>query len=142
MGWGLAALVLALAGAYLIVFRVTHPLKALTAAARAVGRGQTPEPLDESGPTERKRGQARILLLICHFWRPSPRRHPCTPVSIDQPSLSPVPHRDRVTAIPGAIRSACIAICPDPAKPEPASTGALRQGVASSAIPCGVQGRQ
>lgn len=52
VGWGLAALALALAGAYLIVFRVTHPLKALTAAARAVGRGQTPEPLDESGPTE------------------------------------------------------------------------------------------
>jgi two-component system osmolarity sensor histidine kinase EnvZ len=52
VGWGLAALALALAGAYLIVFRVTHPLKALTAAARAVGRGQTPEALDESGPTE------------------------------------------------------------------------------------------
>lgn len=52
VGWGLAALALALAGAYLIVFRVTHPLKALTSAARAVSRAETPEPLDESGPTE------------------------------------------------------------------------------------------
>lgn len=52
VGWGLAALALALAGSYLIVFRVTHPLKALTSAARAVGRAQTPEVLDESGPTE------------------------------------------------------------------------------------------
>ena len=52
IGWGLAALALSLAGAYLIVFRVTHPLEALTAAARAVGRAETPEPLDESGPTE------------------------------------------------------------------------------------------
>ena len=52
VGWGLAALALALAGAYLIVFRVTHPLKALTSAARAVSRAESPEPLDESGPTE------------------------------------------------------------------------------------------
>lgn len=52
LGWGLAALALSLAGAYLIVFRVTHPLEALTAAARAVGRAETPAPLDESGPTE------------------------------------------------------------------------------------------
>lgn len=52
IGWGLAALALSLAGAYLIVFRVTHPLEALTAAARAVGRAETPAPLDESGPTE------------------------------------------------------------------------------------------
>ena len=52
VGWGVAGLALALAGAYLIVFRVTRPLKALTAAARAVSRAETHEPLDESGPTE------------------------------------------------------------------------------------------
>ncbi|MBK6972972.1 MAG: HAMP domain-containing protein [Sterolibacteriaceae bacterium] len=52
VGWGLAALALALAGSYLIVFRVTHPLKALTSAARTVSRAQTPDELDESGPTE------------------------------------------------------------------------------------------
>lgn len=52
IGWGIAALALSLAGAYLIVLRITRPLKALTAAARTVGRAEMPEPLDESGPTE------------------------------------------------------------------------------------------
>jgi two-component system osmolarity sensor histidine kinase EnvZ len=52
LGWGLAALLLSLLGAWLIVFRITRPLKALQLAARKVGAGETPARLDEGGPTE------------------------------------------------------------------------------------------
>jgi two-component system osmolarity sensor histidine kinase EnvZ len=52
IGWGAAALVISVAGAYSIVFRVTRPLKALSAAAQAIGRGEAPAALDERGPTE------------------------------------------------------------------------------------------
>ncbi len=52
LGWGVAALLLSLLGAWLIVFRITRPLKALQQAARKVGAGETPARLDESGPTE------------------------------------------------------------------------------------------
>ena len=52
LGWGVAALLLSLAGAWLIVYRITRPLKGLERAARQVGAGTTPDRLDESGPTE------------------------------------------------------------------------------------------
>jgi len=52
IGWGLAALLLSLGGAYLIMFRVTRPLKALSLAAMEIGRGRTPPPIEESGPSE------------------------------------------------------------------------------------------
>lgn len=52
VGWGAAALLLSLGGAWLIVFRVTRPLKTLELAARKVGAGETPPPLDEGGLTE------------------------------------------------------------------------------------------
>ena len=52
LGWGIAALLLSLLGAWLIVFRITRPLKALQQAARKVGAGETPPRLDEGGPTE------------------------------------------------------------------------------------------
>lgn len=52
LGWGVAALLLSLFGAWLIVFRITRPLKALQEAARKVGAGETAPRLDESGPTE------------------------------------------------------------------------------------------
>lgn len=52
LGWGVAALLLSLGGAWLIVFRITRPLKALQQAAREVGAGSTPTRLDEGGPTE------------------------------------------------------------------------------------------
>ena len=51
-GWGALALVIALLGAYLLVRRITRPLRALTHAAHAVGRGAMPEPLAESGASE------------------------------------------------------------------------------------------
>ena len=50
--WGAAALLLALAGAYLIVSRVDRPLRQLATAAREIGRGRQPAPLPESGPVE------------------------------------------------------------------------------------------
>ncbi|MDR2239993.1 MAG: HAMP domain-containing protein [Zoogloeaceae bacterium] len=52
LGWGIAALALALAGAYFIVFHVTRPLKGLAGAARDIGRGRRPPPLTETGPGE------------------------------------------------------------------------------------------
>lgn len=52
LGWGAAALVISVVGAYLIVFRVTRPLKALSTAAQAIGRGEAPPALEERGPTE------------------------------------------------------------------------------------------
>ncbi len=52
IGWGAAALLLSLAGAWLIVFRITRPLKTLELAARKVGAGETPLRLEENGPTE------------------------------------------------------------------------------------------
>ncbi|MDA8259703.1 MAG: ATP-binding protein [Betaproteobacteria bacterium] len=52
LGWGVAALLLSLLGAWLIVYRITRPLQALQQAARKVGAGETPAQLDESGPTE------------------------------------------------------------------------------------------
>jgi two-component system osmolarity sensor histidine kinase EnvZ len=52
LGWGALALTLALAAAYIIVFRLKRPLRQLTAAARAIGAGRAPAPLAEEGPEE------------------------------------------------------------------------------------------
>mgnify|MGYP002146323729 CR=1 FL=1 len=50
--WGLAALSLAMLGAYAIVSRLNRPLRAMVMAARTVGRGEVPPQLSESGPAE------------------------------------------------------------------------------------------
>lgn len=52
IGWGAAVLLLALAGAWLIVLRIARPLKALETAAKKLGAGDTPSPLPEHGPRE------------------------------------------------------------------------------------------
>jgi len=52
LGWAALTLALALLGAYLIVFRMKRPLRALTQAAAEVGRGRNPAPVEESGPEE------------------------------------------------------------------------------------------
>lgn len=52
LGWGALVLLLALAGAWLIVLRLAKPLKALETAAHQLGRGETPPPLPERGPDE------------------------------------------------------------------------------------------
>jgi two-component system osmolarity sensor histidine kinase EnvZ len=54
LGWGIAVLLLALAGAWLIVFRITRPLRVLEVAAHKVGAGETPTVLPETGPEEFK----------------------------------------------------------------------------------------
>ncbi len=50
--WGLGALVAAMLGAYLIASRMGKPLRQVERAAKLVGSGETPPPLDESGPQE------------------------------------------------------------------------------------------
>lgn len=50
--WGLVALTLALAVAGLIASRLSRPLKAMASSALAVGRGQIPAPLPETGADE------------------------------------------------------------------------------------------
>lgn len=52
LAWGGAALLVALAGAYLIVSRISRPLRNLTRAALMVGSGRTPPVQEESGPQE------------------------------------------------------------------------------------------
>jgi len=52
LGWGGLSLALALFVAWLIVSRVTLPLRALAAAAREVGQGGYPDPIAEHGAIE------------------------------------------------------------------------------------------
>lgn len=52
LSWGLLAIVLALAVAWLIASRISRPLKAMARSVAAVGRGQTPPPLPEEGAEE------------------------------------------------------------------------------------------
>lgn len=52
LAWGGISLALALLVTWLIVSRVTLPLRALAQAAREVGRGRQPEPLAERGSIE------------------------------------------------------------------------------------------
>jgi two-component system osmolarity sensor histidine kinase EnvZ len=51
-GWAAMVLVLALGGAYLIVSLINRPLRELTRAAAQMGRGATPQPVTEKGPSE------------------------------------------------------------------------------------------
>jgi two-component system osmolarity sensor histidine kinase EnvZ len=52
IGWGVLVLLLALAGAFLVVARINRPLRELTRAAAEMGRGATPAPVTEGGPEE------------------------------------------------------------------------------------------
>lgn len=55
IGWSAAALLISLLGAWLIVFRITRPLKLLAEAAQKVGAGETAttdSALPENGPVE------------------------------------------------------------------------------------------
>ena len=52
IGWGVFGTLMALAGAYVLVRRLNLPLRALSHAAREIGRGKKPPPVDESGPDE------------------------------------------------------------------------------------------
>lgn len=50
--WAVAALCLAMLGAYAVVSRLNRPLRAMATAARTVGRGEIPPNLPEEGPVE------------------------------------------------------------------------------------------
>jgi two-component system osmolarity sensor histidine kinase EnvZ len=52
LGWGLALLALALAGAWLIASNLARPLAALTGAAERIGRGEPHQPIAGEGPRE------------------------------------------------------------------------------------------
>ncbi len=52
LGLGALVLVLALAGAFLIVARINRPLRELTRAAAQMGQGKIPPPVEETGPVE------------------------------------------------------------------------------------------
>ena len=52
IGWGVLILLLSVIGAFLIVARINRPLRELTRAAAAVGRGEPPPPVVETGPAE------------------------------------------------------------------------------------------
>ena len=52
LGWATVTLLLSLLGAVFISSLINQPLARLTAAARAIARGQSPAPLPEKGPTE------------------------------------------------------------------------------------------
>ena len=52
IGWGVVILLLSLAGAFAIVVRINQPLRELTRAATAIGRGDVPPPVLETGPAE------------------------------------------------------------------------------------------
>lgn len=51
-GWATAATAMSLIGAYLLVFGITRPLKALERAASRIGRGEHIDPLPEHGSSE------------------------------------------------------------------------------------------
>lgn len=52
LGWGIAAAILAMLGAYVIVRRVAGPLAQISRAARQIGRGEPVSRLPEEGPSE------------------------------------------------------------------------------------------
>ncbi len=52
IAWGIFGTLVAVGGAYFLVRRLNQPLRALSHAAREIGRGKTPPPVDTSGPDE------------------------------------------------------------------------------------------
>lgn len=55
LAWGLLAVALAMAVAWLIASRISRPLKAMAKSAETVGRGHVPDPLPEDGAEELSR---------------------------------------------------------------------------------------
>ncbi|MBK8321116.1 MAG: HAMP domain-containing protein [Betaproteobacteria bacterium] len=67
--WGLLAIVLALAVAWLIASRISRPLKAMAKSAETVGRGQTPAPLPVDGAEELSRLAKAFNLMATDLQR-------------------------------------------------------------------------
>jgi two-component system osmolarity sensor histidine kinase EnvZ len=62
--WSLVALVLSMLGAVVISRLINLPLSRLTSAALAVGAGQRPAPLPESGPREIREANASFNAMV------------------------------------------------------------------------------
>ena len=69
LSWGLLAIALALAVAWLIASRISRPLKALAKSAETVGRGQIPAPLPEDGAEELSRLAKAFNLMAADLQR-------------------------------------------------------------------------
>jgi two-component system osmolarity sensor histidine kinase EnvZ len=69
IGWGTATLLLSLLGAALISRLINLPLARLTQAARAIGRGQQPDPLPERGPTEIREANGSFNQMVLDLKR-------------------------------------------------------------------------
>jgi len=67
--WGLLAIALALAVAWLIASRISRPLKAMARSAETVGRGQIPAPLPENGAEELSRLAKAFNLMAADLQR-------------------------------------------------------------------------
>ena len=64
LGWAAITLLLSLLGAAFISRLINLPLARLTEAARAIGRGQEPEPLPERGPTEIREANSTFNQMV------------------------------------------------------------------------------
>lgn len=64
LGWATVTLLLSLLGAVFISRLINQPLAQLTAAARAIAKGQHPEPLPEQGPTEIKEANRSFNQMV------------------------------------------------------------------------------
>lgn len=64
LGWATVTLLLSLLGAVFISRLINQPLAQLTAAARAIAKGQQPEPLPEQGPTEIKEANRSFNQMV------------------------------------------------------------------------------
>ena len=69
LGWGMTALVLSLLGAIVISRLINLPLKRLTDAALAIGRGARPQPLPEKGPREIRTANASFNDMVTELER-------------------------------------------------------------------------
>jgi two-component system, OmpR family, osmolarity sensor histidine kinase EnvZ len=69
LGWGTMALLLSLLGAVFISRLINQPLARLTSATRAVAKGQLPEPLPESGPTEIREANSSFNQMMADLSR-------------------------------------------------------------------------
>jgi two-component system osmolarity sensor histidine kinase EnvZ len=69
LGWGSIALSLSLMGAAFISTLINQPLARLTAAARAIAKGQRPGSLPEAGPTEIREANRSFNQMVADLER-------------------------------------------------------------------------
>lgn len=69
LGWAMVTLLLALLGAVFISRLINQPLARLTAAARAIAAGATPQPLPENGPAEIREANRSFNQMVSDLHR-------------------------------------------------------------------------